>query len=234
MRLPEELRNLSTSTDIPFQSKWEFGRLSDTFVFLFGKCYESRYKGHVVRYYRGRGRYDSAGDWYSDGTLRNRLKLFHSRPLNLGLQYYFNVNQISPIELGLREHRNVFASKLPTTHSGVKCYAAEKRLAGLLLMNGKIIDTLVTLRDVAGQLWSGGFLVLDDGLIVLADEGPDERVLEVMHGLSTALTESTLLPDKRQYWNLDVGLLLGLTIFFVNSIVILILFMRGDLGRLFN
>jgi hypothetical protein len=101
-------------------------------------------------------------------------------------------------------------------------------------MNGKIIDTLVKLRDVAGQLWSGGFLVLDDGLIVLADEGPDERVLEIMHGLSTALTESTLLPDTRQYWNLDVGLLLGLTVFLINSIVILILFMRGDLGRLFN
>ena len=232
MKLPVEISNLSKSVDIPFQSKWEFGRLSDFSVFFWCRCYESRYKGHVIRFYRGQEPM-SSGDGHYDPGLRNKLRLFHSRPLNLGLQCYFNVNQINPCELGWSEARNLSASKLHTTYSGVKCYAAEKRLAGVLLSQGKIIDAFVKLRDVAGQLCSGGFLVVDDGLVVLTDEGPDERVLEAMRSLSTALTESTLLPDKRQYWTLNAPFLLGLTIFLVNSIILLILFMRGDLGTPF-
>ncbi len=123
MRLPKELKELAQLTDTPFQPKWEFLRITHTFLIGFGRCYESRYKGHVFRYYKD-------CSWTGENPtsriyIEKRIKLFHSRPLNIGLQCYFNVNQISSFRLSVSEWRNIFASKLRTGLKGLQCYAAE-------------------------------------------------------------------------------------------------------------
>ena len=226
MKLPEEIRNLSKSADFPFQSKWEWGLPSD----WVSKYYESRYKGRAIRYEEGRW----VGDWDNSRFIRHRLKLFHSRPLNLGLQCYFNVSQIISHDLRWGEDRNVFASKLRTTCSDVKCYAAEKGLAEVLFSQGKIIEALVELRDVTRKLRSGGFVLLDEGLVILTYEASDESVLDAMHNLSTALTESTLvLPAQRKYRTLNLGPLLGLVAFLL-AIILLIILTGGDFGWVFS
>ncbi len=226
MKLPEEIRNLSKSADFPFQSKWEWGLPRD----WVSNYYESRYKGRAIRYEEGRW----VGDWDNSRNIRHRLKLFHSRPLNLGLQCYFNVSQMSPHDLRRGEDRNVFASKLRTTCSDVKCYAAEKGLAELLFSQGKIIEALVELQDVTRKLRSGGFVLVDEGLVILTYEASDESVLDAMHNLSTALTESTLvLPAQRKYRTLNLGPLLGLVAFLL-AIILLIILTGGDFGWLFS
>lgn len=228
MKLPEEIRNLSKSADIPFQSKWEWGLARD----WVSKYYESRYKGRPIRYEEGGWVGDS--DRSQTGFIRHRLKLFHSRPLNLGLQCYFNMSQISPHDLRWGEDRNLFAPKLRTTCSDVKCYAAEKGLAEVLFSQGKIIEALVELRDVTRKLRSGGFVLVDEGLVILTYEAPDESVLDAMHNLSTALTESTLvLPAKRKCRSVNLGFLLGLVVFLL-VIISLIILTGGDFGWVFS
>ena len=52
MRLPKELTELAQLTDTRFRPQWEFLRITHIFLIAFGRCYESRYKGHVFRYYK--------------------------------------------------------------------------------------------------------------------------------------------------------------------------------------
>ncbi len=221
MKLPEKLRSLAESTGVPFQSKWEFCRLTYTNVGVFGRCYESRYKGHRFRYYEG-----GEIGLYSYNYVRNRLKLFHSRPLYLGLQCYFNVGRISPTDLRVGEGRNVFASRLHTSCSDIKCYAAEKSIAEVLLSQGETIEALTNLQDLAQNLSLGGFIVQDEGVMFFFDKNPDEKILDTLHQLSTVLSESTLLPNKRRYWTFDLGFLLGLLVFLMCSILAIILLKR--------
>ena len=119
MRLPKELTELAEFTDTRFRPEWEFLRITNIFLMVFGRCYESRYKGHVFRYYK---------DCYWTGEnhtnriyIEKRIKLFHSRPLNLGLQCYFNLSQISLYRLSVSESRNIFASHLGIGLNGLQC-----------------------------------------------------------------------------------------------------------------
>jgi len=225
MRLPKELIELSKSTDVPFEPKWEFGRFSSTTVGFFGRCYESRYKGHVVRYYKGcnLGVDSSGGDSY----LENRLKLFHSRPLNLGLQCYFNLMPFSPW-LIWSEGRNLFASKLCTSYSNIKCYAAEKKLAEALLSQSKTIDAFVKLKDFVRTLHLGRFVLVDVGLMIYFYKKPDARILDALYQFSQVLTESTHLPYKSTHWTLPLAFLGGLLAFILALIALIIMLPRAS------
>ena len=224
MKLPKQLRNLAEATGVPFQAKWEFG-------FGFERCYESRYKGHLFRYYKG-GKVGSFESGYS--YVRNKLKLFHSRPLYLGLQCYFNVGRISPTDLRVGEGRNVFASILHTSCSDIKCYAAEKSIAEVLLSQGETIEALTKLQDLAQKISLGGFSVQDDKVMFFFDKNPDEKVLDTMHQLSTVLSQSTLLPNRRQYWTFDLGFLLGLLVFLFCLVLAITLLNREGFMQALN
>ncbi len=228
MRLPKELTELAQIADTQFQSKWEFGRMTHTFLVVFGRCYESRYKGHVFRYYR---------DCYWSGEnnsnriyIEKRIKLFHSRPLNLGLQCYLNVSQISSYRLSASEWRNLFASKLHTGLNGLQCYAAETRAAQALLSRPEIGDALGKLVDLVQNLPSGRLVLVDDGVMIFFSKKPDQKILDTLHQLSTALSESGLLPSKRTYWSLNLGYLLGSLAFLTALTVLMILMRREGLG----
>ncbi len=77
-------------------------------------------------------------------------------------------------------------------------------------------------------------MLVDEGLVILTYEAPDESVLVAMHNLSTALTESTLgLPATRKYRSVNLGFLLGLVVFLL-AIILLIILTGGDFGWLFS
>ncbi len=77
-------------------------------------------------------------------------------------------------------------------------------------------------------------MLVDEGLVILTYEASDESVLDAMHNLSTALTESTLvLPAQRKYRTLNLGPLLGLVAFLL-AIILLIILTGGDFGWLFS
>ena len=233
MRLPKELAELAQLTDTRFRPKWEFMRVTHIFLMVFGRCYESRYKGHVFRYYqnsywRRRHRYSGRDSGHgATSYVEKRLKLFHSRPLNLGLQCYFNVSQISSIRLRGSEWRNLFASKLRTRLSGVKCYAAESSAAEALLSRDKVRGALAELRDLVQNLSSGRFALVDKGVMIFFSKKPDQRMLDTLHQLSTALSESTLLHSKRTYWGLNFGYLLG-SLSFLTALTVLLILMRRE------
>ncbi len=224
MKLPKKLRNLAEATGVPFQAKWEFG-------FGFDRYYESRYKGHLFRYYEGgeSGTYETGYSY-----VRNKLKLFHSRPLYLGLQCYFNVGRISPTDLRVGEGRNVFASRLDTSCSDIRCYAAEKSIAEALLSQGETMEALTKLQDLAQKLPSGGFAVQDDRVMFFFDKNPDEKMLDTMHQLSTVLSESMLLPNRRRYWTFDLGLLLGILVFLICLTLAIIVLNREGFMQALN
>ena len=205
MRLPKELTELVQLTDTQFQPKWEFGRITNIFLIGFGRCYESRYKGHVFRYYKDC--YWTGENHSSRIHIEKRIKLFHSRPHNLGLQCYFNVSQISLYRLSVSEWRNIFASKLRTGLNGLQCYAAETGAAQALLSRSKMAAALGGLVDLVQNL-SGRLVVVDEGVMIFFSKKPDQKMLETLHQLSTALSESKLLPDQRTYRTLSVGYLL--------------------------
>ncbi len=237
MRLPKELTELVQFTDTQFQPKWEFGRITNVFLILFGRCYESRYKGHLIRYYKdsywSRSHVYAGSHRYTRGAahyIEKRLKLFHSRPLNLGLQCYFNVSQISSFRLSGSEWRNLFASRLRTRLSDVKCYAAESTAAEALLLQGKVRAALGELRDLVQNLSSGRFVLVDEGVMIFFFKKPDRKMLDTLHQLSTALSESALLPDQRTYRTLNLGYLLGLLAFFAAFTALMIVMGREGLG----
>ncbi len=223
MRLPKELKELAQVTDTPFQPKWEFLRMTNIFLIVFGRCYESRYKGHVFRYY---------GDCYWTGQnhsnriyIEKRIKLFHSRPLNIGLQCYFNVSQISSFRLSVSEWRNIFASKLRTGLKGLQCYAAETRAAQALLSRSKTVAALGRLVELVQNFSSGRLVLVDEGVMIFFSKKPDRKMLDTLHELSTALSESKLLPDQRTYRTLSVGYLL-VTLGFLLGLTLLTILMR--------
>ncbi len=223
MRLPKELKELAQLTDTPFQPKWEFLRMTNIFLLVFGRCYESRYKGHVFRYY---------GDCYWTGQnhsnriyIEKRIKLFHSRPLNIGLQCYFNVSQISSFRLSVSEWRNIFASKLRTGLNGLQCYAAETRAAQALLSRAKTAAALGKLVELVQNFSSGRLVLVDEGVMIFFSKKPDQKMLDTLHELSTALSESKLLPDQRTYRTLSVGYLL-VTLGFLFALTLLTILMR--------
>ncbi len=228
MRLPKELKELAQVTDIPFQPKWEFLRMTHVFLPPFGRCYESRYQGHRFRYYKDC--YLSGQNNSSRTYIEKRIKLFHSRPLNLGLQCYFNVNQISSLRLSVDEWRNVFASKLCNGLDDLKCYAAETRAAQALLSRSKTRDALEKLLDLVQKLSSGRFVLVDEGVMIFFSEKPEQRMLDALHQLSTALSESKLLPSERTYQTLSLGFLLVALGFLVALTVLMIVVRREGLG----
>jgi len=225
MKLPKELTELAQLTDTQFQPKWEFMRITHVFLILFGRCYESRYQGHVIRYYK---------DCYWTGEnhsnrvhIEKRIKLFHSRPLNLGLQCYFNVSQISLYRLSGSECRNLLASKLRNGLKGLQCYAAETGAAQALLSRSKTTEALGKLMDLVQNLSSGRFVLVDDGVMIFFFKMPDQKMLDTLLQLSTALSGSTLLPGKRTYWSLNFGYLLG-TLAFLAALTVLMIVMRQE------
>jgi len=237
MRLPKELTELVQFTDTPFQPKWEFGRITNVFLILFGRCYESRYKGHVIRYYKDSylsRSHANAGSHRPTHRLphyiEKRLKLFHSRPLNLGLQCYFNVSQISSLRLRGSEWRNLFASKLRTGLNGLQCYAAEAGAAQALLSRPETAAALGKLVDLVQNLSSGRLALVDEGVMIFFFKKPDQKMLDTLHQLSTALSESTLLPDQRTYRTLNLGYLLGALAFLTALTVLMIVMRREGLG----
>ncbi len=223
MRLPKELKELAQVTDTPFQPKWEFLRMTNIFLLVFGKCYESRYKGHVFRYY---GDCNWTGQNHSNRIyIEKRIKLFHSRPLNIGLQCYFNVSQISSFRLSVSEWRNIFASKLRTGLNGLQCYAAETRAAQALLSRAKTAAALGKLVELVQNFSSGRLVLVDEGVMIFFSKKPDQKMLDTLHELSTALSESKLLPDQRTYRTLSVGYLL-VTLGFLFALTLLTILMR--------
>ena len=220
MRLPRELEELAQSTDVRFRPKWEFGRITNVFLVLLGRCYESRYKGHAIRYYRDSYlRAEGNLNWI---YVEKRLKLFHSRPLNLGLQCYFNVSQISSLRLWGSEWRNLFASKLRTSLSDVRCYAAETSAAQALLSRSKTTEAFAKLMDLAER-----FVLQDEGVMIFFSREPHQRMLDTLHQLSTVLSESTLLPSERTHWTVNLGYLLGSLAFLSVLTVMMIVMSRS-------
>ncbi len=55
---------------------------------------------------------------------------------------------------------------------------------------------------------SSRLVVVDEGGMIFFSKKPDQKMLETLHQLSTALSESKLLPDQRTYRTLSVGYLL--------------------------
>lgn len=225
MRLPKELTELAQFTDTRFRPEWEFLRITNIFLMVFGRCYESRYKGHVFRYYK---------DCYWTGEnhtnriyIEKRIKLFHSRPLNLGLQCYFNLSQISLYRLSVSESRNIFASQLGIGLNGLQCYAAETRPARALLSRSKTAAALGKLVDLVQNL-SGRLVLVDEGVMIFFSQKPDQKMLDTLHELSTALSESKLLPDQRTYRTLSVGYLL-VTLGFLFALTVLMILGFWDL-----
>jgi len=221
MRLPKELTELAQFTDTRFRPAWEFLRITNIFLFGFGRCYESRYKGHVFRYYKDC--HWTAQNNSSRIYIEKRIKLFHSRPLNLGLQCYFNVSQISLFRITVSEARNIFAAKLGTGLNGLQCYAAETRAAQALLSRSKTAAALGKLVDLVQNL-SGRLVLVDEGVMIFFSRNPDQNMLDTLHELSTALSESKLLPDQRTYRTLSVGYLL-VTLGFLFALTVLMLMM---------
>ncbi len=196
--------------------------MTNIFLLVFGRCSESRYKGHVFRYY---------GDCYWTGQnhsnriyIEKRIKLFHSRPLNIGLQCYFNVSQISSFRLSVSEWRNIFASKLRTGLNGLQCYAAEARAAQALLSRAKTVAALGKLVELVQNFSSGRLVLVDEGVMIFFSRKPDQKMLDTLHELSTALSESKLLPDQRTYRTLSVGYLL-VTLGFLFALTLLVILM---------
>ena len=225
MRLPKELTELAQLTDTPFRPKWELLRITNIFLILFGRCYESRYQGHLIRYYKDC--YWIADNHASRIDIEKRIKLFHSRPLNLGLQCYFNVSQISLYRLSGNECRNLFASKLRNGLKGLQCYATETGAAQALLLRSKTTEALGKLMDLVQNLSSGRFVLVDDGVMIFFSKRPDQKMLDTLHQLSTALSESTLLPNRRTYRTLSVGYLLG-SLAFLFALTVLMIVMRQE------
>jgi hypothetical protein len=225
MKLPKELTPLAQLTDTRFQPKWEFLRITHIFLILFGRCYESLYQGHVIRYYKDC--YWTSENHSSRLHIEKRIKLFHSRPLNLGLQCYFNVSQISMYRLSGGECRNLFASKVRNRLKGLQCYAAETGAAQALLSRSKTTEALGKLMDLVQNLSSGRFVVVDDGVMIFFFKTPDQKMLDTLHQLSTTLSESPLLPSKRTYWSLNFGYLLG-TLAFLTALTVLMIVMRRE------
>ncbi len=197
--------------------------MTNIFLLVFGKCYESRYKGHVFRYY---GDCNWTGQNHSNRIyIEKRIKLFHSRPLNIGLQCYFNVSQISSFRLSVSEWRNIFASKLRTGLNGLQCYAAETRAAQALLSRSKTVAALGRLVELVQNFSSGRLVLVDEGVMIFFSKKPDQKMLDTLHELSTALSESKLLPDQRTYRTLSVGYLL-VTLGFLFALTLLTILMR--------
>jgi len=197
--------------------------MTNIFLLVFGKCYESRYKGHVFRYY---GDCNWTGQNHSNRIyIEKRIKLFHSRPLNIGLQCYFNVSQISSFRLSVSEWRNIFASKLRTGLKGLQCYAAETRAAQALLSRSKTVAALGRLVELVQNFSSGRLVLVDEGVMIFFSKKPDQKMLDTLHELSTALSESKLLPDQRTYRTLSVGYLL-ITLGFLFALTLLTILMR--------
>jgi hypothetical protein len=61
--------------------------------------------------------------------------------------------------------------------------------------------------------------------IIRASQKPDQRMLDTLHELSTALSESKLLPDQRTYRTLGVGYVL-VTLGFLFALTVLLMLMR--------
>ncbi len=58
------------------------------------------------------------------------------------------------------------------------------------------------------QNLSGRLVLVDEGVMIFFSKKPDQNMLDTLHQLSTALSESKLLPDQRTYRTLSVGYLL--------------------------
>ncbi len=65
---------------------------------------------------------------------------------------------------------------------------------------GELVDLVQNL--------SGRLVVVDEGVMIFFSKKPDQKMLDTLHELSTALSESKLLPDQRTYRTLSVGYLL--------------------------
>ncbi len=162
--------------------------------------------------------------------IEKRIKLFHSRPLNIGLQCYLNVSQISSLRLSVDEWRNIFASKLHTGLNDLRCYAAETRVAQALLSRERTAAALEKLLDLVQNLSSGRLVLVDEGVMIFFSEKPEQRMLDALHEISTALSESKLLPSERTYQTLSLGFLLVALGFLVALTVLMIVVRREGLG----
>ncbi len=65
---------------------------------------------------------------------------------------------------------------------------------------------LAKLVDLVQNL-SGRLVLGDEGVMIFFSRNPDQKMLDTLHELSTALSESKLLPDQRTYRTLSVGYL---------------------------
>jgi len=82
---------------------------------------------------------------------------------------------------------------------------------------GKLVDLVQNL--------SGRLVLVDEGVMIFFSQKPDQRMLDTLHELSTALSESKLLPDQRTYRTLSVGYLL-VSLGFLFCLAVLLLLMR--------
>ncbi len=81
--------------------------------------------------------------------------------------------------------------------------------------------------DLVQNLSSGRFVLVDDGVMIFFSKRPDQKMLDTPHQLSTALSESTLLPNRRTYRTLSVGYLLG-SLAFLFALTVLMIVMRQE------
>ena len=107
--------------------------------------------------------------------IEKRLKLFHSRPLNLGLQGYFNMSQISSLRLSGSEWGNLFAYKLRTGLKGLQCYAAETSAVQALLSQPKIGVALGKLVSLVQNLSSGRLVLVDEGVMIFLSKSQTRK-----------------------------------------------------------
>ena len=84
--------------------------------------------------------------------------------------------------------------------------------------------------DLVQNLSSGRFVLVDAGVMIFFSEKPEQRMLDALHQLSTALSESKLLPSERTYQTLSLGFLLVALGFLVALTVLMIVIRREGLG----
>ena len=78
------------------------------------------------------------------------------------------------------------------------------------------------------QNLSGRLVLVDEGVMMFFSRNPDQKMLDTLHELSTALSESKLLPDQRTYRTLSVGYLL-VTLGFLFALTVLMMLGFWDL-----